>query len=486
MRWARQPPSGLRHRSIRRTRLAPPFRAHAPLPIYAVGNVSDVAATGALIQGFNDNVIQTTDGNGDIDRHPATFTGLEGTLTLRLTEPDTDVHGLRLACAGSTINRSTGTPPPIPTAPAGGYASSVTLGRFTQFSLSLSSTVTALTSRASATDALFTVDPSLTQTTFTLSTGPWPSCRSSQRWRFRLTGGAGHHDVAAPPYRLAGGQMLDRRGFDGFQPFTTASVLHDITPRDTGDISVMYRYTYAPYSIDLRQSPPRAAGEQRLHQVVPDVGLNHLLTPDWLSVSRLGLSIATPPNYTDSNKAVILPVASQEIHFTNERWTLVSSAAFSYGSVTPRLGAGPTLTGQAALTGVPYSYGKFRNLMATFRAVAMYANLQSSNNTTTDITAVGASAEGRYPLNTWLGVSAGLDVRLSTTQTSGGDLIPFFRQIAFIGLSGYWTTDGEIPVLQLLEAPFRPRRLTRAELTAACRRAPAADAAALPRIAGSG
>lgn len=431
-----------------------------PLPIYAVGNVSDVAATGAIIQGFNDNVIQTTDGNGDIDRHPATFTGLEGTLTLRLTEPDTDVHGLRLRIRGQYYQSLDGHPTADPDGTAqAAYASSITLGRFTQFSLSLSSTVTALTSaRVGDGTLLFTIDPTTTQTTFTLSNGTMALVQEiTPRWRFRQTGGALiTTTIAAPPYRLAGGQMLDRRGFDGFQPFTTTSLLHDFTPRDTGDISVMYRYTYAPYSIDLRRSPPRAAGEQRLHQVIPDVGLNHLLTEDWMSISRLGLSVATPPNYTDSSKAVIMPVVSQELHFTNERWTLVAAGGFTYGSVTPRLGAGPTLSAQAALTGVPYSYGKFRNLMATFRAVATYANLQSSNSTTTDITAIGASAEGRYPLNTWLGVSAGLDVRLSTVQPTGGDLIPYFRQIAFIGLSGYWTTDGEIPVLQLLESPFRP------------------------------
>jgi hypothetical protein len=431
-----------------------------PFHIYAAGNVSDVAATAAIVQGLNDNVIQTTDGTGEIDRHPATFTGLDGTLTLRLTEPDTDVHGLRLRVRGQYYQSLDGFRTADPDGTVQGvYASSVTLGQFTQFTISLSSTITALTSaRVGDGTLLFTIDPSTTQTTFTLSQASFGLTHEiAPRWRFRQTGGAlVTTTVAAPPFQLAGGQQLDRRGFDGFQPFATTSVLHDFSARDTGDVSVMYRYTYAPYSLDFRTSPPRAGAEQRVHQVLPDIGLNHVLTPEWLSMTRAGVSVATPPNYAETKNPIVLPSVSEEIHFTNERWAFIASSGFSYGSVTPRLGSGPTLSAQASLTGVPYSYGQFRNLMATFRAVGTYANLRSSANSSTDISAVGASVEGRYPLNTWLGLSAGFDVRLSTIKATGGDLTPFFRQIAFVGLSGYWTTDGQIPVLQLLEAPFRP------------------------------
>ncbi|WP_394842893.1 hypothetical protein LZC95_38205 [Pendulispora brunnea] len=430
------------------------------LPIYAAGNVTDVAATAAIVQGVNDNVIQTTDNSGDIDRHPATFTGLDGTFTFRITEPDTDVHGLRLRVRGQYYQSLDGsrTTDPDGTFQAV-YASSITLTRFTTLTLSASNTITALTSaRVGDGTLFFTVDPSTTQTTFTLTQGSATLVQElGQRWRLRQSGGIlVTSTVSAPPFILAGGQELDRKGIDGVQPFSTTSVLHDISPRNTGDISVTYRYTYAPYSLDFRSSPPRAAGPQRIHQVIPDVGLTHLFTPDWLSLSRVGLSVSSAPNFSDSNKPVILPVVSEEIHFTNERWAFISAASFSYGSVTPRLGSGPTFSAQASLVGTPYPHGKFRNLMMTVQAVATHASLQASGSASTSINAAGASIEGRYPLTKGLGLSAGYDIRLSTIQTTGADLVPFFRQILFIGLSGYLTTDGTIPVLQLLNSPFRP------------------------------
>ncbi|HWL87017.1 MAG TPA: hypothetical protein VNO21_14520 [Polyangiaceae bacterium] len=430
------------------------------LPIYAAGNVSDVAATAAIVQGVNDNVIQTSDADGSIHRHPAAFTGVDSTLTFRVTEPDADVHGLRLRVRGQYYQSldSTRTTDPDGTV-QGAYSSSITLGKFTQLTLSLSGTITALTSaRVGDGTLIFTVDPSTTQTTFTLTQGSFGLVQElSPRWRLRESGGLlVTSTVSAPPFVLAGGQELDRRGVDGIQPFATSSVLHDLTPRDIGDVSLTYRYTYAPYSLDFTSSPPRASGPQRIHQVIPDVGLTHLMTPDWLSMSRVGISISSPPNFSDSNKAVILPVASEEVHYSTERWAFIGATSFSYGSVTPRLGSGPTFGAQASLVGTPYPHGKYRNLMATAQFVATHASLQATDTASTAINAVGGSVEVRYPLTKGLGLSGGYDVRLSTIQTSGSDAVPFFRQILFIGLSGFVTTDGTIPVLQLLNSPFRP------------------------------
>ena len=430
------------------------------LPIYAAGNTADVAATAALVQGLNDNVIQTTDNSGNIDRHPATFTGVDGTFTFRITEPDTDVHGLRLRVRGQYYQSLDGSRAADPDGTLQAtYSSSITLSRFSTLTLSASNTITALTSaRVGDGTLLFTIDPSTTQTTFTLTNGSATLVHElSPRWRLRESGGVlVTSTISAPPFILAGGQELDRKGLDGVQPFGTVSLLHDFSARDTGDISLMYRYTWAPYSLDFRTSPARAAGPQRLHQVIPDIGLSHLFTPDWLALSRVGLSISSPPNFSDSDKPVILPIVSEEVHYTNERWAFISAASFSYGSVTPRLGSGPTFTAQASLVGTPYPHGKFRNLMVTVQAVGSHASLQASGSASTSINAAGASIEGRYPLTKGLGLSAGYDIRLSTIQTSGADLVPFFRQILFVGLSGYLTTDGTIPVLQLLNSPFRP------------------------------
>ncbi|WP_394828582.1 hypothetical protein [Pendulispora albinea] len=430
------------------------------LPIYAAGNTSDVAATAAIVQGVNDNVIQTTDDRGVIDRHPAAFTGLEATLSFRVIEPDNDVHGLRFRLRGQYYQSLDGfhTDDPDGTLQAL-YASSISIGRFSTLTISASGTLTALTSaRVGDGTLLFTIDPSTTQSTFSLSQGALSLVHElSPRWRVRE--GAGvlfTSTVSASPFALAGGQELDRRGLDGVQPYGMVSLLRDLTPRDTGDVSVTYRYTYSPYSIDFTSSPPRVAGPQRIHQVIPDAGLSHFFTPDWRNLVRVGASISTPSNFSDDNDPVILPVFSEEVYFTNERWSLMGATHFSYGSVTPRLGSGPTLGLQGSLVGTPYPTGKLRNLTMTAQATATHTSLQAAGSASTHINAVGISLEGRYPLAKGIGISAGYDVRYSTIQTSGTDAVPFFRQIFFVGVSAYFTNNGSTPALQLLNSPFRP------------------------------
>jgi hypothetical protein len=431
-----------------------------PIPLYAAGPATDVTATSALVQGLNDNLVQTTDGSGNIKRNPSFFTGLDNTFQLRITEADTDVHGLRVRLRGQFYEPLTG----VPTAPDGTaqgvWSSTFGLAKHTSLSVSLSSTLTTITSARVADGTLFyTIDPSTTQTTFMLNQGSYALTHElSNRWRIRQGGGAlVTSTLEAPPFPVASGLSLDRRGLDGFQPFGTLTVLHDIAPRDTGDVSVMYRYLYAPYSLDFTQNPPRVGGKQEIHQVIPDVGWAHLLDDHWRATTRFGVSLASAPNFDADPRVVALPVGSEEVHFENERWTFIGVASATYGAVTPRLGAGPQIGAVASLAGVPYSYGKWGRMVMIYRAQASYASVKAGPDSTATLTILGASAEARYPLTRWLGLMGGYDVRLSTFGTTTGETItPYFRNILFIGLSGYWTTDGTIPPLQLLEAPFKP------------------------------
>src|SRR5262249_35994608 len=112
--------------------------------------------------------------------------------------------------------------------------------------------------------------------------------------------------------------------------------------------------------------------------------------------------------------------------------------------------------GNLSLIGVPYSYGHWKKLVGMFNAVALYARQEASATATATLTAVGGSAQLRYPLTRVIGMIGGHDVRFSTIGPSGGPTTPYFRQIVFIGLSGYWTTDPGILPFQILDAPFRP------------------------------
>lgn len=432
-----------------------------PFVLFAGGNtIADVATTAAVTGGVNDNVVQTTDAQGNIDRHPQAFTGLEGTLTLRLSQPNGDIHGFRALVRGQTYKSLDGFTNADPDYSAQGvWQDNFTLDRFTNASFSLSSSITAITSARVGDSTLFyTVDPAATATTFSISQAAVTLTHElSDRWRFRQGGGVlVTTTVAAPPLQVADGMILDRRGLDGVQPFSTTSLLHDFSRRDTGDISVMYRYTYSPYSLDFTTTPPRVGGPQKIHQVLPDVGLSHQFGEYWLGMTRAGLSIANPPPFDPDRGLIVYPTASEELHYTEQRWQFIGSGAFSYGSVSPRLGAGPSVTANMSLIGVPYSYGHWSKLVAMFNAVGLYARQEASASATATLTAVGGSAQVRYPLTRVIGMIGGYDLRFSTVGTSGQPITPFVRQIVFVGLSGYWTTDPGILPFQILDAPFRP------------------------------
>jgi hypothetical protein len=67
---------------------------------------------------------------------------------------------------------------------------------------------------------------------------------------------------------------------------------------------------------------------------------------------------------------------------------------------------------------------------------------------------VGAGAELRYGLTRWLGLYTGYDARLSSTFQPADPL--FFRQVLFLGLSGYFTTDGNLPPIETVQSPYTP------------------------------
>ncbi len=434
-----------------------------PFPLHAV---TDVSGTVAIVEGLNDNVVQTQDSPTQITRHAALFTGLETGATFRLTEPNQDIHGLRLRLRTQFYEPLDNYPESPDGTVSASYASIVALGKHTAFVLSVSSSLSRVTSaRVSDGTLLFQVDPSSTATTFTVSQAAMSVTQElSQRWKFRQSVGVlVTTTVEAPPFPLADGLSLDRRGIDGVQPETTSSLIHELGPRDTGDVSVTYRYLYAPYTLDYTTNPPHAGGPQRIQQVVPDLGLTHRLSPQLSSLTRVGLSVATPPSQDASKALIILPVFTEDLRYGSDRWGWSAQVGFTYGSVTPRLGSGPSLSASAQVFGVPWTAGRLKRLMLLGVATGNHSQLQSGLATAggsasnTYINVVGASLEARYAVSRTIGILGGYDARYSTIGSSTGPTTPFIRQIFFVGISGYWSTDHvQLPPLEQLNAPFRP------------------------------
>ena len=429
--------------------------------------VTDVSGTVAIVEGLNDNVVQTQDSPTVRTRHPSLFTGLETGVTFRLTEPNLDTHGFRLRLRTQFYEPLDNYPESPDGTISASYASIVALGKHTSMVLSASSSLSRLTSaRVSDGTLLFQIDPASTATTFTFSQFAVSIGHDlSKRWRFRQSVGLLlTTTVQAPPFALADGLELDRRGIDGVQPNTTSTLIRELGPRDTGDISLTYRYLYSPYTLDYTTTPPHAGGPQRIHQVVPDVGLTHLFSTQLSSLTRAGVSIANAPVVDVQKGVILLPVASEELRYIADRWGFNAQAGFSYGALSPRLGAGPTVSGAGSLYGVPWTNGWLKRMMLLGVVSANHSQLQSGISNAgggpvsqTYLNVAGASLEARYAINRTIGILGGYDLRYSTIGSSNGPTTPFVRQIFFIGISGYWSTDQvQLPALEQLNAPFRP------------------------------
>ena len=159
-----------------------------PLPLFAV---TDVAGTVAMVEGLNDNVVQTQDTPTARTRHPSLFTGVDTALLLRFSQANTDVTGLRLRVRGQFYEPLDNYPENPDGTVQGLWSSIVTVGKYTRLNFSLSSTLSRVTSaRVSDGTLLFQVDPSSTATTFTYSQAAMGVTQElNDRWRFRQSVG---------------------------------------------------------------------------------------------------------------------------------------------------------------------------------------------------------------------------------------------------------------------------------------------------------
>ncbi len=423
-----------------------------PIPIYAT---TDVAGSAAVVQGIDDNVVQTVDANDNVHRHPALFTGGSGSFLFRYAHPDGDSHSFRLGARGDIYEPLDSQSDASPDGTLqGNWISAIGIGPRTTLTFTERSLLTAaVASRAADGSLLLSVDPASNQTTYLFTNATVGVIHElSPFWRIRESISATLTDtLQAPPFQLADGLNLDRRGIDGASASVSSAVLHDFSARNTGDITAAYTYGYSPYSFDYTTTPPHLGPPQRNHEVGVDLGLRHDFNGWLVGRSRAGVTIATPPTLDTDRRAIIFPGVGQDLTYTTDRWVVLAGASFSYGSVTPRLGNGPTLNVGLSATGLPLPHGKWRKLVSIAALQGTYARVSLGPNELTSLTALGASAQARYPLFESLGALVGYDVRLSTF----GSAKAFVRQLLFVGLSGYWTTDGQQVPIQLLEAPYR-------------------------------
>jgi hypothetical protein len=432
------------------------------LPIYATP-YTDYAARVSIVEGYNTNTYQTLDASADgkyltAHRNPSPLTEVDGQLEARVhTSPD-DLHIFRLG--GRVVHYE-----PLQSEYQTDDASAVATyaGRYT---LTPRTIVAVLADGAILTQnaahlsdtTFFEFDPTTVRRTFWVSAADVTVTQElSHTWRLRQgVGVIVSGTVSQPPELVAAtGLLVEHRGLDFVQPLVSTDFIHDVSERTMIDLSLLLTYAYNVYVLDLTQNPPRNIGPDTFASARLMFGHTYRFSAEVSNYLAAGGVLAQAPPRDPDQRPILTPTVLDIFSITKEFWGFLATGGVTYGSVNPRLGAGPTANAALILTGTPYRRGKWRNFSIMSNAQASYSSLATGVTETTKLSLVAADLEARYALNPWLGLHGGYRVRYATIDTPVQPSPPFLQQIVFFGLSAYWSTDKSQPPLMQFAPQLR-------------------------------
>jgi hypothetical protein len=421
---------------------------------------TDVVGRVAVVEGYNTNTYQAQDDPNVplIRRHPSPFTGVEANLELRFLGRDADRTTLIL---GARANHYEPLQPESQSddgAVNAALASHITLGPRTVLGVSEGGAVTSFDAAHVTDGTIFAFDPTRTQSTYWLNDFSLSLAHQlSPNWHLTQSiGMALSGTIRSPPTQLASGQLVQHRGLDYVMPYVEADVNHDLTPRASGDLMVLYQYAWQLFVYDFTRNPPRNIGPDKEAFLTALAGWTYHVTPELSTVVRVGGVLASPPPRDPDQRAVLSPAGLAELYYTRPFFDLVATGGYTWGTVNPRLGSGPTGTGSVLAIGVPRHIGSWRNLALIARAQVSYSSLVTGVGQSTGLGLYAAGGEVRYGVSSWLGLLAGGDVRYAVFDTPGLFSPPFLQGVLFVGLSGYFSSDRAQLPLTTFAAPVQP------------------------------
>ena len=415
---------------------------------------TDIGAQVAVVEGYNDNVVQTQDVlNGPVRRRASPFTGIDVGLSLRTWTSSTDPHEFQVQFRGQHYTPLGSYSQPDDGSVIGLYAGQFSLGPRTTLATRAVSTISTLNSSRLSDGPLFLVEPASLQRTFTL-TNVRLALTHEITERLRYVQGA---DLAVgttvrdAPIEL-GNRRVFHHGLDFIQPGTDGRLNYDFTDSDTGNLRLRYEQNRNYFLLDFARQPPQYLGVASTHIGEASIGLAHGFSDSLRWLNNVGLAVATPPPLDTDKRPILSPTANTEILYSREYWLFNVSAAYTYGSASPRLGFGPSLAAASGLSGRPFPHLRGWRDLAILANVAVTRSAFRTAESLSRISFLVGSLEGRYSVNTWLGLLAGYSIRYAAFE--GAQALPtLFRNIFYVGVSGYWNTDRSLPTIQTFQAP---------------------------------
>ena len=421
---------------------------------------TDLVTRVAIVEGYNTNTYQAQDDPNVpiIRRHPSPFTGVDGVVEWRVLGRDADRTTL---VVGARANHYEPLQPQSQSddgALNAALSSRITLGPRTGLALSNGASVTSFNAAHVTDGTIFAFDPTQLRSTYWLDDLDVAITHQlSPNWRFsQSVGMTVSGTLAAPPTALPSGQLVEHRGLDYVMPYVEADVNRDLSLRSAVDLLVLYQYAWQLFVLDFTQSPPRNIGPDKQAFLTVLAGWTRHETSELSTVLRAGGVLGSAPPRDIDQRAVLSPAGTAELYYVRPNFDFVAGAAYTWGTVNPRLGSGPTGNANVLAIGVPRPVGDWKNLALIGRAQVSYSSLITGVGQSMGLGLYAAGAEVRYGVNRWLGVLVGYDFRLATFNTPGQFNPPFLQQVFFLGLSGYFSNDRSLLPLTTFTAPVQP------------------------------
>jgi hypothetical protein len=428
-----------------------------PLPVLPT---TDVIARAALVEGFNSNTYQAQDNPAVplIARHPSPFTGVDGSLELRFLGRDADRSTL---VVGGRLNHYEPLQPENQS-DDGSFNATMTsvwaLGPRTTLSLSESGAVTSFNAAHVTDGTMFAFDPTQVRSTYWITdAGVGVTHELSPNWRLSQSFGVNASGTLhSAPTALASGQLVEHRGLDYVMPYAETDLREDISARTSGSLTFLYQYSYNLYVYDFTQNPPRNIGPDKQAYLTTLGGFTTRFSEDLAANIRGGLVLGSAPPRDVDQRPILSPAATGELYYSRPSFDLVAAAAYTWGTINPRLGSGPSASGSVLAVGTPSRVGDWKNFALVGNAQLAYSTLITGVDASTKLGLYAGGLEGRYAVSRWLGIVAGYDVRVATFNASSSYQPPFVQHVLFVGLGGYWSTDRDALPLTTFVVPVQP------------------------------
>jgi hypothetical protein len=422
--------------------------------------ITDVVARAAVVEGYNSNTYQAQDNPAIpvIERHPSPFTGLDGSLEVRFLGRDTDRTTIVM---GGRLNHYE----PLQAenqSDDGSFNATLTstlaLGPRTILSLSESGSITTFNAAHVTDGTMFAFDPTRVRSTYWLDdVSVGVTHQLSANWRLSQSFGASvSGTMHSAPTQLASGQLVEHRGLDYVMPYAETDLSDDFNARASGDLMLLYQYSYNLYVYDFTQNPPRNIGPDKQAYLTALGGYTLRFSEDLAAVVRGGLVLGSAPPRDVDQRAILSPAAMGELYYTRPSFDLVAAAGYTWGTLNPRLGSGPSASGSVLAIGTPSRVGDWKNFALVGTAQLSYSTLITGVQQSTTLGLYALGIDARYALNRWLGLLVGYDVRYATFDSASSYQPPFVQHVVFVGLGGYWSTDRDILPLTTFVAPVQP------------------------------